>query len=181
MARRPGTRMTGGPLLAVLALACALNASIAAAQGAPRAAWAIGLPAGYVMVEHQASAIKVNAGDVARGVVEVREGSRLVITSDAPSGYAVDFLIRGTVFQLVEIDGISGAVELNPRGGTTVQHQGAGRRVVTINYRFMLAPGTSPGTYVWPLDLTVRSAVTAYVQRLAKDHRNETLGERVEP
>lgn len=162
--------------LAVLALACALDAGIARAQSRP--AWAIGLPDGHVILEHQASAIEVSAEDAARGVVEVRGGSRLVVTIHAPSSYAVDFHTRSTVFQPIEIDGIGAVVELSPRGGTVEQRQTAGRRVIEINYRFALAPGTVPGTYAWPLDLAVRSPITVHLQHLVRDRRDVVLSGR---
>lgn len=159
-------------------LACALVASVAAADGAARgpvAAWAIGLPDGYVVMEYQAPVIQVSAEDVARGVVEVRGGSRLVITTRSPAGYALDFVNRGTVFQAVEIDGIGNAVARGATGGTVVQQQAAaGTRVVALNYRFTLAPGTAPGTYAWPLELTVRGAVTSDLQRPSGDRRQVT-------
>ena len=161
-----------------MSLFCLVFTGIAAAQDAPRAAWAIGLPDGYVIMEHQARMIEVSADDVARGVVEVRGGSRLVITAHAPSGYAVDFRTRGTVFQPIEIDGIGAVVELSPHGGTVAQRQSAGRRVIEINYRFALAPGTAPGTYAWPLDLAVRSPVTVDLQHLARNRRDATLSGR---
>jgi len=162
-------------------LFCLVFTGIAAAQdtpGTPPIAWAIGLPDGYVIMEHQASTIEVGAADAARGVVEVRGGSRLVITLHAPSGYAVDFRTRGTVFQPIEIDGIGAVVELSPHGGTVAQRQSAGRRVIEINYRFALAPGTAPGTYAWPLDLAVRSPVTVDLQHLARNRRDATLSGR---
>ena len=177
-APRPEARKTRSRLFAVLALACALDTGIAAARGTPRGqfgAWAIGLPDGYVMMEYQAPVIQVTADDVARGVIEVRGGTRLVISSRSPTRYAVDFFTRGALFQPVEIEGLGNAVELGPTGGTVVQQQAApGRRVVTLNYRFVLAPGTAPGTYAWPLDLAVRRAVMGDLERLARDHRNVT-------
>ncbi len=166
-------------------VACALVTGIAAADGAPRgqfAAWAIGLPDGYVMMEYQAPEIQVTAEDVERGVVEVRGGSRLVITTRSPAGYALDFFNRGTLFQAVEIDGIGDAIELGPRGGTVVQREGTvGKRVVALNYRFALAPGTTPGTYAWPLELVVRGVGASNLQRLSGDPRQVTQTGRAEP
>lgn len=189
---RDGNMMTGVTAGArrcrarvLVALACALAAGIAAADGAPRgqfAAWAIGLPDGYVMMEYQAPVIHVTADDVARGVVEVRGGSRLVITTRSPAGYAVDFYTNGKLFQAVEIDGIGNAVALGTTGGTVVQQQAAaGRHVVALNYRFVLTPGTAPGTYAWPLELAVRGTGTRDLQHLAGEHRNTMLGGRTEP
>ncbi len=161
------------------ALACALAPGVASAGDTSRgqfAVWAVGLPSANFIMEHQAAVIQVTPEDVARGVVQVRGGSRLVITADSPTGYAVDFYTVGKLFQAVQIDGIGSAVELGPKGGTVVQQEAAaGRRVVAINYRFFLAPDATPGTYAWPLELAVRRVVTSDVQLLAKDRRHVTL------
>lgn len=180
-APRPAARKIWNCLRAVLAITCALEAGVAAAQETPRAAWVIGLPNGYVMMEHQAITIEVSAEDVARGVVEVPGGSRLVIKTGAPSRYALDFLARGTLFNSVEIEATGTAVELGPRGGTMVHEQVAGRRVVALNYRFTLAPGTAPGTYAFPVALAVRNVVTIDVQNLAGDRGSMIVSALTEP
>jgi hypothetical protein len=36
----------------------------------------------------------------------------------------------------------------------------AGRRVLALDYQFILAPDARPGTYAWPLELAVREVVT---------------------
>ena len=169
----------------VVGVACALVTGVAAADGTARgqfAVWAVGLPNGYVMMEHQAPTIHVTADDVAQGVVQVRGGSRLVITTHAPSGYTVDFHTRGALFQAVQIDGIGRAVEFGPTGGTVVQREAvSGRRVVVVDYRFLLAPGAPPGTYAWPLDLVVRGVAASDLQLAGSDRRHVTLSARAEP
>ncbi len=156
-------------VLLLAALACALPAGTAVADGPPRAplqVWAIGLPNGYVTMEHQASALHVSAEDVARGMVEVRGGSRLAITLDSPGGYTVDFHARGPLIQTTWIGGIGRTVEIDSTGGTVVQRQAAaGRHVVAIDYRFLLAPDAVPGTYAWPLDMAVRTPISVDRER----------------
>ena len=169
----------------VVALACALAAGIAAADGASRsqfAVWAIGLSDGYVMMEHQAPVIHVTADDVAQGVVQVRGGSRFVITTHSPTGYTVDFFTRGALFQAVGIDGIGRAVELGPAGGTVVQREAAaGRRVIAVNYRFILTPDAIPGIYAWPLEMVVRATVSSDLARASGARRLVTISGRAEP
>ena len=175
----------GKRVFVFVGFACTLAAGIAAAGDTSRsqfAVWAIGLPDGYVMMEHQAPTIQITADDVAKGVVQVQGGSRFVITTRMPTGYTVDFFTRGALFQAVGIDGIGRAVELGPTGGTVVQQEAAaGRRVVAIDYRFVLAPGTTPETYAWPLALAVRGIVTSDLQRLGRHSRQVILSGRVEP
>jgi hypothetical protein len=138
-----------------------LLSSIAAADGTPRdqfAVWAIGLPNGYVIMEHQAPTVQVTTDDVARGAIDVDNGTRIVITTIEPSGAAVEFRSSSKLFSAVRIDGIGSSVHLGRVGGTIVETQAAiGRRVVTVNYRFTLAPDTAPGTYAWPLAMVVRA------------------------
>ena len=94
----------------------------------------------------------------------------------------MDFYTSGRLFQSVQIDGIGNAVALGAAGGTVVQQQAVtGRRAVALNYRFALAPGTTPGTYAWPLQLTVRGAKTRDLQRLAIDRHDVMPGEHAEP
>ncbi|MBI3919044.1 MAG: hypothetical protein HY322_18785 [Betaproteobacteria bacterium] len=149
------------PGILLLALFTMLLSGIATADGPPRipsAVWAIGLPNGYVIMEHQAQAVRVTADDVARGVVDVQSGTRIVITTTEPSGIAVDFRSSGKLFRAVQIDGIGSGMQFGPAGGTIIESQAtAGRRVVTVNYRLILAPDTTPGTYAWPLTLAVRA------------------------
>lgn len=155
----------------LIAISGILAAGVAMADDVPHdrfTVWAIGLPDGYVIMEHQVTEIHVTSEDVARGVLEVRNGSRIVITTWAPGGYAVDFMRRGDLFQAVRVEGIGRAVELGASGGTVVESAAvAGMRVVAVNYRFVLAPDAAPGTYAWPLDLTVRTRMSGETQ-----HRN---------
>ena len=161
------------------AFACALIAGAATAGDASLAqsgVWAIGLPDGYVIMEHQAAVVEVTAEDVASGVVEVRGGSRFVITTHAPARYAVDFFSRRGFFQAIGIDGIGRSAELGPSGGTVAQREAnAGRRVIRVDYRFVLSPDTKPGIYDWPLQMSVRGTLPADLRRPGVDGRLVTM------
>ena len=93
-------RMNCRRLRILLGLVCALAGADAAADGP--AAWVIGLPHGYVVLEHQAQAIDVTDDDVARGFVDVRAGSRIVVTMRAGGRYALDFAARESAFSSVQ-------------------------------------------------------------------------------
>ena len=158
-------------------LAALFFAGFAAADGAARGpftVWAIGLPNGYVVMEHQVQVVHVTAEDATRGVVEVRGGSRLIVTTHAPSRYALDFTNQSTVFRSIGINGVAEA-GLRPKGASVAQQQPAGRRVVALDYKFALAPGTRPGVYPWPLALTVRSISQEGVPELGGDHHDVLL------
>jgi len=146
--------------------ACTLFASAALAENAarpPLAVWAIGLPNGFVTMEHQRSEIHVTAEDVERGEVRVPAGSRIVITTRSPQSHALDFHARRGFATAIRIEGIAAVVaEREAAGVTEVRvHTAAGRQVFELDYRFALAPDIVPGTYPWPPEIGVRRTLDA--------------------
>jgi hypothetical protein len=163
----------------LLGVCCTLATGGAAADGTTLAVWAIGLPHGYIVMEHQAKVIDVTSEDVARGFVQIVGGSRLVVVTRSQSRYAVHFAPRGVLFRSVQIEGIGRTVELGAQGGTVVQRDvPAGKAVVAVNYRFRLAPGTVPGTYAWPLEIVARGALPDGFVASAPNPALVTLSER---
>jgi len=140
-----------------------LLSGIAAADGTPRgqfAVWAIGLPNGYVIMEHQASAVRVTDDDVARGVLDVQNGTRIVITTTEPTAVVLQVRSPDHPFRAVQVDGIGGSAVPAPTGNIFLESQPAtGRRVITVSYRFLLAPDATPGTYAWPLAIAARRSI----------------------
>jgi hypothetical protein len=144
----------------LLGVYCTLATGGAVADGPARAVWAIGLPHGYIVMEHQATVINVTSDDVARGFVQIAGGSRLIVATRSQGDYALHFARRGALFRSVKIEGLGPAVELGAQGGTVVQRDmPAGKAVVAVNYRFQLAPETVPGIYAWPLEVVARHAL----------------------
>jgi hypothetical protein len=144
----------------LVCVACALHAGAALADDGPApplGVWAIGLPHGFVTMEHQVAAIEVTADDVARGEVRVRAGSRIVVTTRDPAPHAVEFRARPSFASALSIEGLSRTVNLGATETVVVlAHAVAGRQVFELDYRFALAPGVIPGTYAWPLQIAVR-------------------------
>ena len=60
------------------------------------------------------------------------------------------------VHEKASVRGFESDVVLDAEGGTVVQRWQPGPQHLTLTFRFMLAPGLVPGTYPWPLRLTVR-------------------------
>ena len=144
----------------LLALACAAASNVATGGDRLPAAWAIGLPHGYIVMEHQAQAIDVSDEDAARGFVDVRGGSRIVVTTRSGARYALDFATRGTAFSSVQFAALGHAIALGAQGATLIEQDApAGRTTIALDYRFRLAPGTAPGTYAWPLEIVARRAL----------------------
>lgn len=156
------SRITGkkGCLLLWLGIACAMGPGTTLAEGPRRASfavWAVGLPNGYVVMEHQAKAIEISEKDVRRGAVTVPAGTRLVVVTRSSGSYAVDFSSAESPFHCVRVEGIGHAVALGAAGGTVVERDApAGRHAVTVDYHFALAPDAKPGSYAWPLQMAVR-------------------------
>jgi len=159
----------------LIGLACSLAASVAHAEDATRASlavWAIGLPNGYVVMEHQAPSIRITADDAARGEVTVRAGSRIAIVARNPESYSFDFHVKGALARKVRVDGLGQAVELGATDATSIQLEAAaGRRAVEVDYRFVLAPDAKPGTYPWPVEIAIRRTFSSDPQLAAGARR----------
>ena len=119
--------------------------------------WAIGLPHGFVAMEHQVSSIDITADDVARGEVRVRAGSRIAVTTRQPTSHAIEIRARFTFASATSIQGLSRTVDLGVSETAVVHmHAISGRQVFELDYRFALMPGVIPGEYAWPLQIAVR-------------------------
>jgi hypothetical protein len=156
-------------VLLLASLLTAFPSENAAAQRIPAnqfSAWAIGLPNGYVFMEHQTAAVTVTAADVARGETEVDGGTRIIVTLTEPSDIALDFRSSGSIFPAVAVRGPDRTVTFGGGGGTLLTRIAAsGRCILSINYRFSIAPDTVPGTYAWPLAMAVRKPATVDLTR----------------
>jgi hypothetical protein len=95
---------------------------------------------------------------VARGYVEVAAASRFSVQTSSQSGYLLEFHPVGTIFESVQIGGLGKVIQLGPDGGAMVQR---GPQLPNLehelSYRFTLRPDTLPGSYPWPLQLSVRA------------------------
>lgn len=107
-----------------------------------------------VRAVYQARDLIVTSDDVARGYVDVPAASRFEITNRAPCMF--DFRKAGNLIRSFRITLPEGSAQFGAEGGTLLQKsRGAGVERVDVSYRFDLAPDVKPGTYGWPLSLTV--------------------------
>ena len=111
---------------------------------------------------YQAAQLKIAADDVARGFVDVPAASRFAVTTNSPVGYSVEFHSVGKLFDAVQVVGLGRAVQLGADGGAVFVRgalpTGPGLGAMhELNYRFTLSPGTLPGSYPWPLQLSVHA------------------------
>jgi hypothetical protein len=101
---------------------------------------------------YQAQAFIVTSADIRRGCADVWPGSQLEVTS---AQCVLDFKATSSVFRGVEVSGTAGASEFGTEGGTLLLAGGSRRGRVVLYHRFRLADHVVPGTYSWPLILTV--------------------------
>jgi len=110
-----------------------------------------------IQVDYQAAQLTITPEDIARGFVEVPAASQFSILGGARSTWLVDFFARGQIFTSAQIEGISGSAQFGPDGGTLFLRIRPQDGVTRLSYRFTLGAGVQPGTYQWPLAMSVRA------------------------
>jgi hypothetical protein len=103
----------------------------------------------------QVSEITITQEDIQRGYLEVRSASLLELKTNSDQGYLLSFEGSLWPFKEVQIQGLANPVRLN--SGQALVHQPSARGKVTMNldYRFILSEETKPGSYSWPLLISV--------------------------
>jgi len=101
--------------------------------------------------------LQISADDLRRGYLDVPQPLALVIKSNSPTGFAVDVATLEPVASAIVIHGLDGDVSLGADGGTIVQRWRRPQAVsLSLRIRLILAPGLAPGSYPWPMQLSVR-------------------------
>jgi hypothetical protein len=112
-----------------------------------------------MQVDHQAAALTITERDIERGYVEVPAASNFSVITNAQDGFVIDFRPRSDVFRSVLVTGLQNPVEIGAQGGSAMNNVPHGRTTFhQLGYRFMLRPDLQPGSYPWPLEISVRSA-----------------------
>lgn len=153
-------KLTGVIFAIVLTALTGVSSGVKAAQQrATLGVSAIVVPAVKIERKIQVPEIDLTAADVARGYVDVRNGSQLTLRITKNSAYVVDFFRRVNLYTSVEISGVGSPISLDSNGGTVVVHppRGTGRAALALDYRFNLNANAAPGRYPWPLAMQVRA------------------------
>jgi hypothetical protein len=109
---------------------------------------------------YQATQLKITEADVLRGHVEIPAASRFSVTTNSRSGYRVEFQPQGDFFESVSIAGLGNAVRLGADGGSIVMRGPLAPDLThELSFRFSLRPGTLPGVYPWPLQMSVHALI----------------------
>ncbi len=158
-----GLRLQEMLLGAVLAAAMALApASAAADQGTASASLgnakvtvsATVLARASMQVVRQPSQLVVTEADVRRGFVEADAASIIELKSNSQAGCLLTFESHSLPTKETVVRGLGRDVSIGPHGGMIAQRV-QGDMTTVLSFRFILADGAQPGTYAWPLALSV--------------------------
>lgn len=109
-------------------------------------------------VGFQSPSLIVSDADVARGYIDIDAATSFTVTTNTFDPYVVDFRAINPVFSAVLVSGLEAPIQIGPEGGSAVFSAPHGR--VTshwFSYRFVLRKELAPGTYPWPLQISVRA------------------------
>jgi hypothetical protein len=113
-----------------------------------------------MQILHQAREFVITPADIMRGFVEVPAASRVAVKSNNPAGYLLAFEVMSgpdAVFNSVNVLVGGRDVQISAGGGWIPQPYIRGGVTMDVSYRFALAKGAQPGTYSWPLMVSVQS------------------------
>ena len=114
-------------------------------------------PVARIQQESQPSEVLVSAADVRRGYVDVPQATSLEVNSNSPNGIALDLRPVNSLMTSVIVSGLESEQSLGADGGTLVRRWQRPQSLrLSLRFKFMLAPGVTPGRYAWPLQLEVR-------------------------
>lgn len=145
-----------GPIAPAMLCLCA---SAALNAGEARATLTVAVtvpPVSRLEVLSQPTSVQITAQDLQRGYVDLSEPIRLKIYSNAREGFALEVLPMSPLIQAIAVHGLGSEADLGAEGGRIVErweHPQAAS--LSLTFRLVLAPGAMPGTYPWPLHLSI--------------------------
>lgn len=113
-----------------------------------------------VQVLSQVQELVITNADIKRGYVEVPAGSRINVKTNNRAGCLLAFeVMNGTngIFENVFVRVGGQEVQLSSGGGWVRQAYSHGTVTQDLSYRFALSKDARPGTYNWPLMISVQS------------------------
>lgn len=115
------------------------------------------LPVARVQSASMPTDLQVSSADLRRGFIDVRQPASIVINSNSAEGVALDLMALDPLLSGMVVEGLDSAQVLGAEGGTLVRRWNGPQSLrLTLKFRFILAPGSSPGRYPWPVRLGVR-------------------------
>ncbi len=144
-------------LVAILSLASMPDAEAATGRsaGAQLKVSATVLPYTSLNVSNRARTLVVTDADISRGYVDIRAASSIEVSTNTKDGYYLSFECFDTAFRQVQVDGL-GRSAMVGSGSSIIPMQNNGRVVrMELSYRFILSENVKPGSYPWPLTVSV--------------------------
>ena len=102
-------------------------------------------------VDSQPASTEISSDDVARGYVDLPQSVLFHVRSNAANGYTVQFQPLTYPFSRADINWGNTLATVGADGAWLTRPYQQGTTAGALNVRLMLAPGTEPGTYAWPL------------------------------
>lgn len=113
-------------------------------------------PVSRLEIVAQSATVQITPLDLQRGYVELLEPTLLKVYSNAPEGFSLEVLPMSPLIQGIAVRGLGAEADLGAQGGSIVERwQHPQTTQLSLTFRLALAPGTTPGTYPWPLHLGV--------------------------
>ncbi len=114
------------------------------------------MPSSHMHVISQAREITITNSDIGRGYVDSDAATVIEVKNNSSRGYMLIFEGEETIFKEVQVRGPGiNAILRNGTGIITRPYAGKGAVRLDLSYRFILSDGIRPGTYAWPLTLSV--------------------------
>jgi hypothetical protein len=102
-------------------------------------------------VDTQPASVDVTANDVARGYVELPNSVLFHVRSNATNGYVIQFQPVNGPFSRADVTLGSAQAAVGTDGAWLSQPYQRGTTSGSFSVRLMIAPGTQPGSYAWPV------------------------------
>ena len=102
-------------------------------------------------VDSQPASIQVSSDDIARGYIEFPNSVAFHVRSNAANGYVIQFQPVSGPFSRADVTLGSSQAAVGTDGAWLSQPYQQGTTTGSFNVRLVLAPGTQPGSYPWPV------------------------------
>jgi len=102
----------------------------------------------------QPATLVVTEANVQQGYVEISGASLYEIWNNDPAGCILTFAPSNFPFREAAVTVMGREINIYPMGGMIVIPI-LGRQQIALNYRFFLTTDAEPGTYAWPLSVSV--------------------------
>jgi hypothetical protein len=108
-----------------------------------------------ITVLHQQSQMVITSANINQGYLDVPVASRLQIRNSSLSGYMISFEVQEGPFQHILVNGLGTELQVNVGNGWLLKPHSRSPDLLELTYRFILSADAKPGTYPWPIQITV--------------------------